>query len=267
MMIDLAMPEDIVEQLSRSEESGNQEAIWQLLFDHPENGQEITRWIGGMPPSRRLSESQTVPVDGVIYQLSGWAKLCRTNVDGDVAAFDLLLPGEMVIGSGTAVARTVFHRPLTAVRTWELPAEFLSSFAEKNIALANNISRHLVQQENRWIDAHRNPHGVGASAGLASALIDLWIRLRRTGFGDKRSFESPLRPADLADILRINRSEAKRIVRGFQRAGLITWSPGRVDLHDLEGLAREAAPCDSSAKTTIAAIAEHGPRGRWMMQS
>lgn len=71
-----------------------------------------------------------------------------------------------------------------------------------------------------------------ATERLSWALVRIWRRLAAVGLREGDTVPLPFRQHDMADALGLSVVHTNRVVAALRRAGLATWTGGRLTLHD-----------------------------------
>ncbi|ETX14358.1 Crp/Fnr family transcriptional regulator [Roseivivax halodurans JCM 10272] len=75
-----------------------------------------------------------------------------------------------------------------------------------------------------------------ATERIAHFLCELYTRYDTIGFVQDGGFHMPLEQKDLERLFGLSRAHANRAVQELRARGLIDWTRGRVNVHDLQGL-------------------------------
>ena len=177
--------------------------------------------------------------DAIAAVREGTVKTWRVDREGREQVLGFHLPGEIIGLSAIDNERY----PCNAVA---LDAVQLCRFSFPRIAVlaarVPGLQQELFRLMSRDIGhAERLAGDYPADARLAAFLVDLSRRLHRRGFPlDRLHLAMPR--ADIANYLRLAPETVSRLFRRFQNAGLVSVRGRSVELPDLQGLSRLAAP-------------------------
>jgi CRP/FNR family transcriptional regulator len=162
---------------------------------------------------------------------SGTARLCKISPDGSVMTLEPLAPGD-IFGAVSALDREVYPvsaEGLSEGSAWYLPrAAFLRLLAEEprlGVEILRIVSRHLREAQERLRSFAHDP----APARLAREL------LRAAQDGEARVTRRALAEAAGTTV-----ETAIRVLRRFEREGLVRGAVGRVRVLDEPALRRLA---------------------------
>jgi CRP-like cAMP-binding protein len=77
-------------------------------------------------------------------------------------------------------------------------------------------------------------------ARIAQFFCEMQARLELVGLASDQGYDMPFSQQELADITGMTAVHLNRSLKDLREAGLVTYRNGRVELHDLKGLARVA---------------------------
>jgi CRP/FNR family transcriptional regulator len=162
----------------------------------------------------------------------GEVRLYKCSPEGRLTTLETLRPGE-IFGALSALVEDAYPasaEAVTQVEAWCLPRQRLLRLLEEQPRLALEllevVSRRLREAQDRMRSLAQDP----APARLAGALL----RAARGG-------EAAVTRRALAEASGTTLETAIRVLRRFERAGLIRGEVGRVHLVDVGALARIAA--------------------------
>jgi len=219
---------------------------------------EHTRGRGGRDPfaeihplvARRAADRTTVAAHrdliaagkrhAEIYVVhDGWLLRSRLLHNGRRQIVDFVLPGDIV-----GLEACLFGRSLYAVTTITpaslsaMPLDELERAAARNPVLAKALLWAAVRRGailgEHLVDAARRT----AYERVGHLLLELFVRLRRAGRSDGRSFDLPLTQRNIGDALGLTTVHVNRTLRALRRDGLISVTDRRVTILDLDALAR-----------------------------
>lgn len=169
---------------------------------------------------------------------SGWACSYKILPSGARQIVDVQIPGDF-LGLRSVLFRTSDHNvePITPVQASEIrQADLLAAFA-KTPRLATAVlwaaSRDEAMVVEHLVDLGRR----SATERLAHFLLELGVRLRLVGLGDRGGFDCPLSQYLLADALGLSAVHVNRVLRELREEGLVTFQKGRVTFGDYAALA------------------------------
>jgi CRP-like cAMP-binding protein len=168
----------------------------------------------------------------------GWACSYIILPSGGRQIIDIKIPGDF-LGMRSVLFRTSDHNiePITPVEASEVMASDLINAFSKTPRLATAVLWAVSRDEAILVE---HLVGIGrrnAAQRTGHFLLELAARLRLVGLGDKTGYDCPLSQYLLADTLGLSAVHVNRVLRELREAGYVTFQNGRVDFHDIAGLA------------------------------
>jgi CRP-like cAMP-binding protein len=195
---------------------------------------------------RRFERNQVMVHSGEELQhsmllMSGFALRCKFAADGARQIIEINLSGDFIdlhgfilqrleheiIAAGRCEIATVPHAELKRI-TEEFPRLSRVLWFQTLIDAAIHREWMLVLGKKR------------SRSRVAQFFCEMQTRMQIAGLPSKEGYSLPFSQQDLADITGMTPVHLNRCLRELRDANLITYRNGRVELHDLEGLARDA---------------------------
>jgi CRP-like cAMP-binding protein len=168
---------------------------------------------------------------------SGWACSYKILPGGTRQIVDFQIPGDF-LGLRSVLFRTADHNvePVTPVQASEVKERDLLEAFSLTPRLATAVLWAASRDEAMVVE-----HLVGlgrrnATERMAHFLLELGVRLRLVGLGDKTGFDCPLSQYLLADAMGLSAVHVNRVLRELRENGLLTFQKGRVAFDDYEAL-------------------------------
>lgn len=198
----------------------------------------LVEHVGPFKPGQHVFRAGD-PFESIAAVREGMVKTWRVDREGRERVLGFHLPGEIIGLSAIDSERY----PCNAVALDEVQ---LCRFSFPRIAVlaarVPGLQKELFRLMSRDIGhAERLAGDSPADARLAAFLHDLSERLSRRGFPSGR-IRLAMPRTDIANYLRLAPETVSRLFRRFQEAGLVRARGRIVELPDLPGLARLAAP-------------------------
>lgn len=173
--------------------------------------------------------------------LSGWACRYKSFADGRRQILNLLLPGDVIGFYAIMLNRSDYGvETITPVDMAVFPAVDLV----ESLAGAPHLTLGLswvAGQSERLLDEQITRIGRrNASERMAHLFVELFLRLRRSGFDHDAACCLPLTQSVLADALGMSHVHANRSFRALARERAVSIRDGKILLDDIARLARRA---------------------------
>jgi CRP-like cAMP-binding protein len=198
--------------------------------------------------ARRLLAREGDPAPAMLILLEGWARGYKTTSSGGRQITEFLLPGDAVVPLHDTDRRMDYSiDSLTPVRFAAIDQLGLQRVAE---ALPSFLTGVLEQQAFRQALLREWLLNIGrrsARERIAYLMCELFLRLRRSGFGETNSCPFALTQVDIADAVGLTPVHVNRTLQQLRRSGMIKQDKGRLTIPDLGALQR------------VAALDPHGP--------
>lgn len=172
---------------------------------------------------------------GLLAIKAGTAKLISHDKQGNEHLLGVLLPGELL---GFDALSTDTHNcsavALETLSYCELPAGQLDMLCQKVPNLLRELFRHVGQRldnEKSQLILHRRP----AEERVAAFLVDLSERYRSRGF-PASDFRLSLTRQEIGDFLGLALETVSRLLKQFQKEGLIRVQHKNIHIADLDRL-------------------------------
>jgi len=172
---------------------------------------------------------------------SGWVCSYKLLPDGTRQIVDFQIPGDF-LGLRSVLFRTADYnaQPITAVEATEVKAVDLVSAFTQTPRLATALMWAASRDEAMMIEHLVNLGRRNAVERTAHFLLELGVRLRLVGLGDKTGYKCPLSQYLLADALGLSAVHINRVLRELREKGLLTFKKGRVTFDDFDTLVKLA---------------------------
>lgn len=167
----------------------------------------------------------------------GWACSYKLQPEGERQIVDFQIPGDF-LGLRSILFRTADHsiEALTRIEATEvLASDILDAFAQAP-RLATAVLWAASRDEAMVVEHLVNIGRRSAEERMAHLLLELGVRLRLVGKGDRLGYDCPLTQYHLADTLGLSAVHVNRVLRHLREKGLLTFRGGRVTLHDFDRL-------------------------------
>ncbi len=167
----------------------------------------------------------------------GWACSYKMLRDGGRQIVEFQIPGDF-LGLRSVLFRTSDHsvEALTQIEASEvLASDILDAFAHAP-RLATAVLWAASRDEAMVIEHLVNIGRRTAEERMAHFLLELGVRLRFIGVGDRTGFDCPMTQYHLADALGLSAVHVNRVLRQLRENGLVTFQKGRVDFDDIDRL-------------------------------
>jgi CRP-like cAMP-binding protein len=207
-----------------------------------EEGEYVSNWVAShgtvleLRPEAKLF-TQGSPCRELFWIERGWIKLVRTEGTGNDIIVGFCQSGSL-LGAGAWIAECV--HPLTAstrtsARVWRLGTHVLDHAFEDR-----RLRRAILRRIGMEAVGHAVRCGalgcLGAGEHLERLLAAFATNARQTG-----PARVPLTTDEIAGVLGIDRSHARRLVRSMTHRGLIKRSRGWIIITDVARLAQRRA--------------------------
>lgn len=194
--------------------------------------------------------------------LDGIAARTKVTPTGERQILSILLPGDFC-GGGLSLVLPVDYN---LVALSDCFAARISAAQIVNLQAASPVLMlHLIRTVAEEVAVTREwVAGLGTRTGLARTgrlLCELAWRLRAVGVADGPSVRIPIRQADIADAVGLSSVQVNRLLKGFERSGLIRIARGCITILDEKRL---GALCEfdpdylSRRRTPVSALAWSG---------
>ena len=172
---------------------------------------------------------------------AGWVCSYKLQPHGKRQIIDFQIPGDF-LGLRSILLRTSDHsfEPIVDIQAIEVPkGDLLDAFSETP-RLATAILWAASRDEAMVVEHLVRLGSRDADKRLAHFLLELFSRLTLVGMADSAGYACPLSQYHLADALGLTSVHVNRTLRKLREAGLVTMREGRVEIMDLDGLAKLA---------------------------
>jgi CRP-like cAMP-binding protein len=176
------------------------------------------------------------PHDGAVSITVGLSE--GQTIDVAMIGRDGIVAGGAALADGIAVSDAVVLLPGTA------SAVEVSAF--RNIAAVSVPFRGLVIRHEQALFARAQQSLLCNTLHPVEARLARWL-LRAHDLSDRESL--PLTQETLAQMMGVRRNAVSLVAHALQRAGIIRYSRGRIEITDLRALQAMSCDCYSAAKT------------------
>ena len=181
--------------------------------------------------------------DQTAYVLaSGWACSYKILASGSRQIVDFQVPGDF-LGLRSMLFRTSDHNvePITPVQASEVKQKDLLNAFSLTPRLATAVLWAASRDEAMVVEHLVNLGRRTATERMAHFLLEMGVRLRLVGMGDRKGYACPLSQYLLADALGLSAVHVNRVLRELREEGLATFQKGRVVFDDYDGLVEFSA--------------------------
>ena len=198
--------------------------------------------------ARRLLAREGDSAPALLIILEGWARGYKTTSSGERQITEFLLPGDAVaplhpgnrhmdysIDAVTPVRFAAIDQ-LRLQRVTEALPSFMAGVAQQQAFRQALLREWLLNIGRR-----------SARERIAYLMCELFLRLRRSGFGESNACPFPLTQVDIADAVGLTPVHVNRTLQQLRRSGMIKQDKGRLTIPDFGALQR------------VAALDPHGP--------
>lgn len=209
------------------------------------------------PRRRYRSGSEIVPqggrADECYFVISGWLVLTRLLDNGDRHNIDFAIAGDFIADwSGGGVMSPYAVECVTDVLVAPIARHRLLEIATEHPALFEGIAAYHQDEQNRLLENQANLARRGAQGRLAGLLAQLLGRICGDSAIPRGTVVSlPLTQTQIADALGLTNVHVSRVLSRMRREGVVSFSAGRLEIHDLRTL-RAIAAGDSGARGDLA---------------
>ena len=207
-------------------------ALWRFGVCAELIGDPVDRFAASQRSSGTISRNRHLqkpnnPSSTVMIIREGWAASVAHSADGKRQVFEILLPGDPVVGavlSGSVVGRTV--QALTDIEYCAFDVHFIKYL----MGHREDIRQHLIDttyqmlmsaQERMFDMASRDAEGK-----IVKFILDLYDRLEHLGFAAEGVCEFPLRQKTIAEAVGLTDVHVNRIMSSL-RSRKVLWVEGR----------------------------------------
>jgi len=174
----------------------------------------------------------------IFFVLDGWAVKYKTLKDGNRQIVNFILPGD-IIGLFAPLFQHAEHtvESIVSMKLGVFPADKLIETVQDAPRLALALAWKAGQDE-RILEEQIVSLGRRSSAKrMAHLFIELYRRLRLSGYTREQAVILPVNQLLLSDALGLSHIHTHRIFRELEKHELIERLPGRIILHNLSILA------------------------------
>ncbi|MBP1097566.1 CRP-like cAMP-binding protein [Bradyrhizobium diazoefficiens] len=156
-----------------------------------------------------------------------------------------MLGRDSVVGSGAALADGI--APADAVVLFPGTASMLEIAAFRTIAAASVPFRNLMVRHEQVLLAHAQQSLLCNTLHPVEARLARWL-LRARDLSDSAIL--PLTQETLAQMMGVRRNAISLVAHALQRAGIIRYTRGQIEIIDLRALETTSCDCHSAVKAT-----------------
>lgn len=165
-----------------------------------------------------------------------------------------MLGRDSVVGGGAALADGI--APADAVVLFPGTASMLEIAAFRTVAAASVRFRSLMVRHEQVLLAHAQQSLICNTLHPVEARLARWL-LRARDLSDSEIL--PLTQEDLAQMMGVRRNAISVVAHALQRAGIIRYSRGQIEITDLRALEATSCDCYSAVQTHYARLLEPDP--------
>jgi CRP-like cAMP-binding protein len=160
-----------------------------------------------------------------------------------------LLGRDSVVGGGAALADGI--APADAIVLFPGTASMLEIAAFRAIAAASVPFRSLMIRHEQVLFAHAQQSLLCNTLHPVEARLARWL-LRARDLSDSKIL--PLTQETLAQMMGVRRNAISLVANALQRAGIIHYARGQIEIVDLPALETTSCDCYATVKTRYAAL-------------
>ncbi|MET3336859.1 MULTISPECIES: Crp/Fnr family transcriptional regulator [Bradyrhizobium] len=165
-----------------------------------------------------------------------------------------MLGRDSVVGGGAALAGGI--APTDAVVLFPGTASVLEIAAFRTVAAASAPFRQLMVRHEQALLAHAQQSLLCNTLHPVEARLARWL-LRARDLSDSEIL--PLTQEALAQMLGVRRNAVSLVAHALQRAGIIHYSRGQIEILDLRALETTSCDCHSAVKAHHLRLVGTGP--------